>query len=157
MQYTIINYSHYAVYYIPWLIYYWKLLPFNSLHPFQPLLPPSLAITNLFIMSTSLDLFCFVCLFVLILHINEIIQFLLFLLHLFHLAYVITNGTIPFFFMAKVVFHVYSYIYITLHHYPFICWWTRRLLHILAIVNTAAVKTEVHISFQIRFFLTVKC
>ena len=102
-------------------------------------------------------LFCFVCLFVLILHINEIIQFLLFLLHLFHLAYVITNGTIPFFFMAKVVFHVYSYIYITLHHYPFIYWWTRRLLHISAIVNTAAVKTGVHISFQIRFFLTVKC
>ena len=87
MQYTIINYSHYAVYYIPWLIYNWKLLPFNSLHPFQPLLPPSLAITNLFVMSTSLDLFVLFCLFVLILHINEIIQFLLFLLHLFHLAY----------------------------------------------------------------------
>ena len=33
--------------------------------------------------------------------------------------------------------------------YPFICRWTSRLLHVLAIVNSAAVNNGVHVSFSV--------
>ena len=36
--------------------------------------------------------------------------------------------------------------------YPFTCWWTFRLLHVLAIVNSAAMSIEVHVSFWIKVF-----
>ena len=43
-------------------------------------------------------------------------------------------------------------IYVPHLPYLFICWWTFRLLHILAIVNSASVNIGVHISFQIMVF-----
>ena len=39
------------------------------------------------------------------------------------------------------------------HFYPFICQWTFRLLHILAIENSAAMNIGVHVSFRIRVFV----
>ena len=43
------------------------------------------------------------------------------------------------------------YVYIHLL-YPFLCQWTFRLFQVLTIVNSAAVGTGVHVSFQIRVF-----
>ena len=45
------------------------------------------------------------------------------------------------------------YVYISHLLYSFICWWTLRLLCILAIVINMAMKIEVHESFQISVFL----
>lgn len=109
----------------PWLIYNWKLFPFNSLHPFQPL-SPSLAITNLFIMSTSLDcfaLFCFDFFFNSTYKWNHTVFIIL--ISLFHLAYALKAHPCcctwhdSILFHGKVVIHVYTYIYpcIYIHTY----------------------------------------
>ena len=45
---------------------------------------------------------------------------------------------------------VYS-IYVPQLLYPFICWWTSRLLPVLAIVNRAAMNIGVHVYFSILF------
>ena len=36
--------------------------------------------------------------------------------------------------------------------YPFVCWWTFRLLRVLAFVNSAPINTGVHVSFQMMVF-----
>ena len=75
MQYNIINYSHYAVFYIPvtYLFYNWK-ETFDSLHSFAP---PSLPLVT----TNLLQGFCvyvYVCVFLKIPHKSEIIQYLCF-------------------------------------------------------------------------------
>ena len=47
------------------------------------------------------------------------------------------------------------YIYIPHLLYPFICWWTFRLLP-LAIVNNAAMNIGVHVSFRISVFIFLR-
>ena len=49
----------------------------------------------------------------------------------------------------------YIYIYICrifFNHYPFISPWTFRSLHVLAIINSAAINIGVYLSFRIRVF-----
>ena len=64
-------------------------------------------------------------------------------------------------FYGWVIFHcvcvcvcvcVRIYIYTPHFLYPILCWGTFRLLHVLALVNSAAMNTEVHVSFQIMVF-----
>ena len=45
------------------------------------------------------------------------------------------------------------YIYVPHPPYLFLCWWTFRFFHVLAIVNSTAVKNVVHVCFWIMFFL----
>ena len=45
-----------------------------------------------------------------------------------------------------------SPLFICTHLYPFLCPWTFRCFHILAIVNSAAKNSGVHISFQTKLF-----
>ena len=52
---------------------------------------------------------------------------------------------------------VYTHIYMPCFPYAFICSWTFRLLPCLGYYNSAAVNTEVHISFQIRVFIFSGC
>ena len=70
MQYSIINYGHYVVYYIPmmYLFYNWKFITFDHLYPFLPSTSPihpltalPLATSSLFSVSMSSVLlgFCF--------------------------------------------------------------------------------------------------
>ena len=54
------------------------------------------------------------------------------------------NGIISFFY-GWVVFHC---IYVPHLLYPFLCWWTFRLLSCMGILNSAAMNTGVHVSFQ---------
>ena len=53
-------------------------------------------------------------------------------------------------FYGWVIFHC---IYLPHLPYPVISWWAPGLLHILAIVNIAAMNTGVHVSFWIRVFI----
>ena len=48
--------------------------------------------------------------------------------------------------------NILLYIYIPHLLYPFISQWTYRLLHVLAIVNSASMNIGVHVSFQIIVF-----
>ena len=65
--YNIINYIHSAAHYITvtYLFCNWKFVPFNPLYLFHPSIypPPSTSGNHHF--SVSMNLFCFVCLFVL--------------------------------------------------------------------------------------------
>ena len=63
--------------------------------------------------------------------------------------HVAANGIISFFFYDWVIFHC---IYVPHVIYPFFCRWTCRLLPCLAIVNSAARNTGMHILFRIMFF-----
>ena len=65
---------------------------------------------------------------------------------LFHSFLWLSN--IPLFINIYVLVYTVCYIYI----YPFICRWTFRLFHVLAIVNSAAMNIGVRVSFQIMFF-----
>ena len=51
-------------------------------------------------------------------------------------------------FCGWVVFHC---VYIP-HFYPVLCWWIFRLFHVLVIVSSAAMNTELHVAFGIRAF-----
>ena len=44
---------------------------------------------------------------------------------------------------------IFHCIYVPLFLYPFICWWTYRLVPFLAIVNSTAVNNGIHVSFSI--------
>ena len=75
-------------------------------------------------------------------HVNDNIQYLSFSVWLISLSivpsksiHVVANGKISFFFYGWIVFLC---IYIPHLLYPFICWWTPRLLPYLAIVNNSA-------------------
>ena len=59
-----------------------------------------------------------------------------------------------FFPMTMYSLYICMYMYISHLLYPFICWWTLRLLHILATVNNTAKNIEVHVSFWICAFLS---
>ena len=50
---------------------------------------------------------------------------------------------------------IFHEIYISLSPflYPFICWWSLRLLPYLTIINSAAMSNRVHVSFWVRFFI----
>ena len=52
-------------------------------------------------------------------------------------------------FYGWVILH---YIFVSQLPYPFPCWWTFRLLCVLAVVNSAAVNTGVQVSFWIMVF-----
>ena len=52
-------------------------------------------------------------------------------------------------FYGWVVFHCIHVLYLL---YPFLCLWTFRLCHVFTIVNSAAMNTGVHVSFQTRVF-----
>ena len=57
------------------------------------------------------------------------------------------------YFFDWVIFHC---IYVPHSLYPFLCWWTHLgCLHVLAIVNSAAMNIRKHISFKIMVFLLV--
>ena len=49
-------------------------------------------------------------------------------------------------FYGRVIFHC---VYVPQFLYPFICQWTARLLHVLAIVNSAVMNFGVHVSFSL--------
>ena len=67
---------------------------------------------------------------------------------------VAANGIVSFFFMAELYIYIYTH---TPHpFYPFICWWTFRLLPCLAIVNRPAMNSGMHVSFQIRVFIVYR-
>ena len=66
--------------------------------------------------------------------------------------HIIGNSKNSILFYGWVVFHC---IYTPYLLYPFICWWTLRLLPYLGIVNNTAVNTGVCISFQIKVFYFV--
>ena len=61
-------------------------------------------------------------------------------------ALVAANGIIS----LKFFFH--SFLYISHLLYPFTCQWTCRCFQVLAIVNSAAMSIEMHISLQIAVF-----
>ena len=84
MQYSIINYSCHAVYYIPmvYLFYTWKYVPFDLFFPPTSTLYLWQATINVFCLSLILGWFaCFY-----ILYINVIMSICLSLSDLFHLA-----------------------------------------------------------------------
>ena len=61
IQYSVVNYSHHAVYSLPrtYLSYNWNFIPFDHLYPFPPLPhTPLLATTNLF--SVVIYLFIYI-------------------------------------------------------------------------------------------------
>ena len=69
---------------------------------------------------------------------------------------VAANGIVSFFFMAELYIYIYIYTHTPHPFYPFICWWTFRLLPCLAIVNRPAMNSGMHVSFQIRVFIVYR-
>lgn len=128
----------------PWLIYYWKFVPFDLLYPFCLFPPPYLSNHQsvLFI-----DEFFF-----LMPHISEIIQCFSLIYFTQHntvnVIHVVAHGRIFFLWLNKFPVHIY------IHHtfYLFTPWWTPRWFHILAIVNEYCVVDGVFIHFWIIVF-----
>ena len=145
IQYSIVNYTHHAVYYTPRTCLNWKFVPFDHLHPIPYPLP--LATTNLLFLSlvfldstykvrsySYLIFFCLLCPLTIMPSRS---------------TYLATNDKISCFFVAK----QYSILYIC-HIFLSICTLMGHLgcFRILTIVNNAAVSIAVHISFQISVF-----
>ena len=65
--------------------------------------------------------------------------------------YVAANEQYLILFHGWLIFHIYIYTPHLLK--PVICWWIFGLIHILVIVNSAAVNIGVYVSFQIRVSL----
>ena len=150
-----VNYSHYAVHYIPMSYFITGRLCLLTAFTHHTHSPP-MATTNLFFVSMSLGFCCCCYLFILkILHITEVVWYLSFSVWLLSLSIipsrpidVVTNGRISFLFMAEKC----SILYI---HPIFIHLSINRHLgcfHFLAIVNKALMNVKVHISFQVGVF-----
>ena len=67
---------------------------------------------------------------------------------------VAANGIISLFFYDWVVYHC---TYVPHLLYPFLCWWHLGFIHVLAIVNSAAVNIAMHVSFWILVFSWYEC
>ena len=65
--------------------------------------------------------------------------------------HVVTNGIISFYLMTEYYSTVYMYDIIFIHS----CQWTLGCFHVLAIANSAAVITGVHVSFWTMFSLDI--
>ena len=53
---------------------------------------------------------------------------------------------------TKYCWHILTYTHTHTHLYSFICWWTLGGFHVLAIVNSEAMNTGVHVSFPFSVF-----
>ena len=64
-------------------------------------------------------------------------------------AWSYTPNIVAILFNSWVIFHC---VYVPQLPYPFICWWTSRLLHVLAIANHTSMNIGVYVSFNSGFF-----
>ena len=146
-----------SFYLILYLIVGYTLIPNPYLTP-----PPSFSplITSNFF-SVSLCLFYFIfssLLYILVLHVSVDLLFSVWFISLSIIpsksTQVMENGKFSFFLtLSSILFYTHIYTHMSHLLYPFICWWTLRLLSYLSYCNNVALDIGLPISFQISAFI----